>query len=155
MELSDLMVDVVTNKEPDEIVNMIAQAKSWKRAELHGQAECFVENGTGDIIHMVDEYHPESNLAYAEELIKEMDQSGYGIAINTRNIIEGTKKLLVAAIPYNTAMPGIPLIEVQEDIPGLSLNSLICRSICALYLAYVLLRGAAVYENEQRLAESK
>jgi len=123
--------------------DLVAECHNWELRSFAGEDGWVDEDG--HLIQLRSSYNPAGNMNFALELMKELNDEGYCIAINTKDLMTGNDILLITGAPVN---PGLKaLAEIRMELYGeVPYKEELCRGICLLYTAY---KGAHGLKQER------
>ena len=125
-------------KSADELNELVATAHGWTEKTVFGEEPAFVDED-GVIVQLVSEYNPAGNWNFAFELVRELNDAGYVIAINTHDAATLERAIIVGGFPTRDDLKPLPLVRVDVEPEGVYKNE-VCRAIC-MPVSYTHLRA--------------
>lgn len=116
-----------------ELNALAAKAHGWEDGHFQGEPGWFSD---GKVLEqLASSYKPAGNIAFALEILKELTDEGYCIAINTKDIATGDDVIIIGGVPTKEGNPGLPQVVIDASETQLYIPEL-CRAITILYIVH-------------------
>ena len=117
---------------PDELNDLAAKAHGWEKKSLAFEP-CWM---VGEVVmQLASSYKPANNIMFALELLKEINDEGYCVAINTRDFATGEDAILISGVPTKTGNKPLPQVRIDASETDFYVQEL-CKAITVLYIAH-------------------
>jgi len=117
----------------DELNKLAAEAHGWEYGHHCGEPGWF--SGGKVLEQLVSSYKPAESIGFALELLKELSDEGYCVAINTKDIVTSNDVIIIGGAPTKQGNPGLPQVVIDASETQLYIPEL-CRAITILYIVH-------------------